>query len=366
MEELARYIDGLAELSTQLAPLPITARRKRWRAPAIALVVVLVATVGAAVPLVVRKSDDAMVTASEVVAEYPALVIVDTDLRLHAQGAGGSPWTSDLDGMASARGSLPVASVTQDRGSFFISEARSRTPAECGTGRMVVPEVVEVDVASHARRSFGLGAAPRLSPDGRWLAFLGLTSRGSDCSADQLVIKSTSDAVRRVYPLVPTAAGPQDGLDLWWIPDGSGVVVASTTGDGHLLRALTMTSGQFRDVRMPDGMDFAGFLGRPDIALGVTQDESDGSSIRGVWKIDLERDQRLEKLFDAKNVFDSNTLDGFVDGVLPNAEGDEVLITQSGDERTPTSLFIWRQSDPKPVALLDRAVSAAWVAGPAR
>ncbi len=152
---------------------------------------------------------------------------------------------------------------------------------------------VPVDGSEEPRR-LTLGAnhdaAPRWSPDGRYLAFLsdrGAVLRAGGAARDEADLKLASaaptglkDAVGRDLPhgdlqvwLLPLAGGeaqpltdlPEDVTDLAWSPDGSQLCVVSAATSARRSRPRAAdTDTPRRDVRLIDELDYqlngAGFI----------------------------------------------------------------------------------------------------------
>ncbi|MCP3914602.1 MAG: S9 family peptidase [bacterium] len=171
---------------------------------------------------------------------YRHLFVVDAEGGTPRQVTGGdydhSPgeWTADGEG-------LVFSGLRVEDADWQVAEA----------------EIYTVDVESGAMRQLtdrrGPDSGPRVSPDGRWIAYTGYDWLGDSYHVSKLYVMDTSGANVREL----TADLDRDPRDVRWARDSSGVFfTADTQGSRHLFRAsldatvATLTDGplSFRSI----------------------------------------------------------------------------------------------------------------------
>lgn len=105
-------------------------------------------------------------------------------------------------------------------------------------------EVVVTDLKTQSEHTFGFGASPAFSPDGRHLAYLGVD--GSTHSPPEVIVVDQASGALTRAALPFEGAFPQGPLV--WAPDSSGFVVALRSPERSGLWKFILKTGEFTEL----------------------------------------------------------------------------------------------------------------------
>jgi hypothetical protein len=282
---------------------------------------------------------------------------------------------------------LPIVSVAPDGTVFFESATPSPENPNVDQG----DQILSVPINGGPIRNLGAGSDPQVSPDGKYLAFIGPEPAGIAGEAPYLVppvgIDIASLSAGTIGPIRTLAPGPaqlnQGASDLSWSSDSRHLsldllnpetnVTTSWTIDARALPASLAAATQI-PLHLA-GLTWNGYWGQrkggANVGLGVLSSRSGGQE---VVTINPSTGGVTGRLFRVPAEVCTTTVEppggcssDFTNSVVGDSGGDNVLVAGAIPlvEGSPTTsgrayLYRWSVGDRAPIRVADQILVATW------
>jgi hypothetical protein len=271
---------------------------------------------------------------------------------------------------------IPNVSVGPD-GTVFFESATPSLVNQGGSG----DEMFSVPIAGGPVRDLGAGSDPQVSPDGKFLAFIGPDGAGSAGEAPYLVppvgidiATLSSGSIGSVRMLEPGPVQLNQGVsDLSWSSDSQRLSfnLLNTTKD--VTTAWTLTPGRSSSlaaamqIPLGRGLTWNGYSSDAksggDVGLGVLHSDSGSDEVVAVNPLTGGAIRRLFRIPGA-------LFPDFSNSVIGNASGTNVLVAGVTPlvDGTPTTsgasyLYRWQEGDHAPTKVAGTVLVASWGPG---